>query len=864
MQVMNSEEFDQKNVLIGQAAKTEAFGVSADPMLMSMLSTGLYANPLRTMIQEIMFNAWDAHRMGNCQDRPIDVYLNDTSGLIVRDYGPGIKHEDMVPVYCIYGNSTKRNDQGQTGGFGLGCKSPYAYTDSFNVTSLHQGKKSMYVMNRVSEENGGAPGMTPIIRDVPTDETGLIVTVPMKNDRDLERARLYIHDVLFLSGIKINLHYLEKDVQTIEAFSVAPNQWINDDHDNDRGLLYAVYGGVRYKIEEEDSYKQEYKFLERLGNSIGTFYIGFPPDSLTPLPNREGLNLSEKSVEAIKTQLEGMMESFQTVCKPAARFVLEKGIEELSTFGIQPHFLVRRWDNIGAGNLHSIVYLDFDNMEDVKSAKPKGISDNLWMSMVKLAYAKTSLMAELIGYNDFNKMLGIVFAKQYPEYRKYIFGFMSGKVMQEIREDRIPAWIQRTNQALRQVERVTDQKVDLRIRIGSPGQWIIHTGNRGGKKINNLPMRKQEIIKKQLSNGTYKAPTKPALDRLWSNKTGEEFSEPMMDNHIIIAKTATALNETQFSGVREYFASNVDWDKDPFSRRSVAKPELFNEWRRYIFAPAIVVHARKGGYDKAKEVLTRMGYTVIEADEPEEKVKKPTAADFIGPRLPAEPKKKKEPTFPVVNTHFQDWACPSSPEISDPDCYFHCTVSMLTSYSSYCKPSGKLMSHVMKRWPKTVILHNKKREGILTKKNVPLLSTVVDDAVTKLLKNEARIEKMYLHYFLVDNCTLPSAVLEIPEIQKLMGVPYIRTKEKEAFHDDWRFLHVVRDERSDYLQQSTRRKVRDVFEKYQNSAQTQKILENCDKCNFFDSFHLRRHVNGMKPGEVLMFSQKLARFIRTV
>ncbi len=59
MEVMNSTEFQEPNVLIGQVGKTKNFGVSDDPMLMSMLSTGLYANPLRTMIQEIMFNAWD-------------------------------------------------------------------------------------------------------------------------------------------------------------------------------------------------------------------------------------------------------------------------------------------------------------------------------------------------------------------------------------------------------------------------------------------------------------------------------------------------------------------------------------------------------------------------------------------------------------------------------------------------------------------------------------------------------------------------------------------------------------------------------------------------------------------------------------
>ena len=150
MQVMQSSEFEKTEVLVGQSSETENFGVSNDPMLMSMLSTGFYGNPLRTMIQEIMFNAWDAHRMGNCLDRPIDVYINEGTGLIVRDYGPGIPDSEIHAVYCIYGASTKRDDKRQTGGFGLGSKSPFSYSESFTVTSMNQHRKCMYLISRVS------------------------------------------------------------------------------------------------------------------------------------------------------------------------------------------------------------------------------------------------------------------------------------------------------------------------------------------------------------------------------------------------------------------------------------------------------------------------------------------------------------------------------------------------------------------------------------------------------------------------------------------------------------------------------------------------------------------------------------------
>lgn len=207
MEVMNSTEFESTDVLVGGAGRVGKHTVNDDPHLMSMLSTSLYANPLRTMIQEVMFNAWDAHRMGNCQDRPIDIYLNNTTGLIVRDYGPGIDPSQIDEIYCTYGASTKRDDPNQTGGFGLGSKSPYAYNDNFMVSNHFDGKKTMYIMRRVHEANDGGPGYDVVVENAKTEEQGLLVTVPLKSESDKQRAYKYLKDLLYLSGIKVNIHY---------------------------------------------------------------------------------------------------------------------------------------------------------------------------------------------------------------------------------------------------------------------------------------------------------------------------------------------------------------------------------------------------------------------------------------------------------------------------------------------------------------------------------------------------------------------------------------------------------------------------------------------------------------------------------
>ena len=139
MEVINTTEFAPTEFLVGQQKKTLSHGVADDAALMAMLSTGFYANPMRTMIQEMLFNAWDAHKMVGKEDTPIDVYINSTSGLIIRDYGPGIEpgegNTNIHGTYCIYGYSSKRLLPGQTGGFGLGCAD---HGDLFWHLALHQ------------------------------------------------------------------------------------------------------------------------------------------------------------------------------------------------------------------------------------------------------------------------------------------------------------------------------------------------------------------------------------------------------------------------------------------------------------------------------------------------------------------------------------------------------------------------------------------------------------------------------------------------------------------------------------------------------------------------------------------------------
>lgn len=173
MQVAHQTDFVTHAVLGG---KTDiSFGISDDPAFFQILSSALYKDPMLAMVRETICNAWDAHIDSGCVDTPLTITLDDEH-LIIRDYGKGIPDALIGPIYGVYGASTKKKDGRQTGGFGLGCKSPFAYTDHFEVISHHEGVRTIYRMSKSSAEKMGKPSIVPIA-SFPTQETGIQVKI---------------------------------------------------------------------------------------------------------------------------------------------------------------------------------------------------------------------------------------------------------------------------------------------------------------------------------------------------------------------------------------------------------------------------------------------------------------------------------------------------------------------------------------------------------------------------------------------------------------------------------------------------------------------------------------------------------------
>lgn len=159
-------------------------------MGMALVTKYLYSNPIQTLTQEYLCNARDASRSTGSEE-PIEVTFPTKIEPIlrIRDFGPGISDDLMENVFCILGESEKRNSSELTGGFGIGAKSAWAYTDSFIIKSFINGEVSVYLAH-IGENQGGVVEL--ISKESTNERNGVEIQINVKEeDIDLFKKAFY-------------------------------------------------------------------------------------------------------------------------------------------------------------------------------------------------------------------------------------------------------------------------------------------------------------------------------------------------------------------------------------------------------------------------------------------------------------------------------------------------------------------------------------------------------------------------------------------------------------------------------------------------------------------------------------------------
>lgn len=281
-----------------------------NPVIFSILRDKMYTDKIGSICREVASNSRDANREAGRADIPIEIEISNNNDLLqtgdttitFRDFGTGITPDRMANVFVKYAASTKRTTNSQTGGFGLGAKTPFAYTDSFLVSTkcYVDGVKMHYLYNAIID--GSGKGKMILISENPTtDNTGTEIIIPVESEEDRDEFEQKSHFyTLFWENVRyigfyrdtpeLNVKYEVEDFKVI-----APK-----DGDYCHHYYYGIIDGIPYPI-HPDCYSQGLTY---------SFPVVFnlPLDKVTISASRESIQLNDDTQKFLRKRLDKLSE----------------------------------------------------------------------------------------------------------------------------------------------------------------------------------------------------------------------------------------------------------------------------------------------------------------------------------------------------------------------------------------------------------------------------------------------------------------------------------------------------------------------------------------------------------------------------
>lgn len=300
MQVTQLDRNDNYALIGGSREGT--FSLNATAYTFKVLYDTLYSDKEMAVVRELMANCYDAMKMAGRPNDPFSVTLTEKE-VIFEDSGPGIPHDKMASIFCTMFGSSKTDDPTQIGGFGLGCKSPFALTDHFTVTSYHGGFQVVYAMHRGDETTNGIPGFREMVRVPCAARTGLTVTVPIKDSSQrnvIENnvkafARWAGMNVLFKSTWKTEPYALP--TFDLTHFNKVGFAVFNYNPQHLSGSIFVSLGNVLYPLETRIKGFLE---MERMLPHGCCFVIRAEPGQVGVVPSREAISYTEQTTEYLE------------------------------------------------------------------------------------------------------------------------------------------------------------------------------------------------------------------------------------------------------------------------------------------------------------------------------------------------------------------------------------------------------------------------------------------------------------------------------------------------------------------------------------------------------------------------------------
>jgi hypothetical protein len=348
------KEANNTEVVIG-SQKEMAFGIDdSNPIIFEILRNKIYSNKIGAICREVSSNSRDANRERGI-DKKAQIEINSTNPIFglgnicitFRDNGYGINPDRMENIFIRYASSTKRGSNSQTGGFGLGAKTPFAYSDTFviktvcdyaypiyeievieligengeilkqnkpHIVGYKEEKRLEFVYTAIIDASGKGKMILISEKEV-TNETGTEIIVPIKNssdralfEKECYKATMFWNEIEYI-GFSSNLPFIDR-VYESDEFDVIKE--IPNIFEGSSSRFLGLLDGIPYPIVVDRTVE----------NGLGNNYVillKLDLSQVTISANREAIqndddttnHISEK-VEHLKDYYGGVVEEFLT------------------------------------------------------------------------------------------------------------------------------------------------------------------------------------------------------------------------------------------------------------------------------------------------------------------------------------------------------------------------------------------------------------------------------------------------------------------------------------------------------------------------------------------------------------------------
>lgn len=327
-------EVERSNI----AAETE-FRIKTSACAFNILSSGIYTDNILAVIRELCCNAYDAHVAAGKKNVPFEVHLPNKlePWFHVRDEGTGLSDEQVMSLYTTYFDSTKTDSNDYIGALGLGSKSPFSYTSSFEVISRYNGMRRMY---SVFINEDGIPTIAKL-GEIATDEpNGLEVKVTVQ-EKDFWTFQTKTSTALQWFKVRPSvIGYPGFTFPEVPQEQLRGENWILLPRGSMYGSFTAVQGNVAYRVDLSHlNLSSEVKTVLSSAHLVAFFEIG----ELEVAASREEIRYDNRSKEALTIRIESfcdeMVKEIESQIKPVARCfwsaVVELNNISRKTFGTE-------------------------------------------------------------------------------------------------------------------------------------------------------------------------------------------------------------------------------------------------------------------------------------------------------------------------------------------------------------------------------------------------------------------------------------------------------------------------------------------------------------------------------------------------